>query len=111
MNNTEIQKTAICKQCGNEMDYQVNKKYCNDCMHKRRIEYQAGYRKKQNTERKKTGRKYVTCLCPMCRKLHSVRMEYGWKGNGTARIYCEDCKETKGIMENRMCQTVYQISL
>jgi len=33
----------------------------------------------------------VECICPRCRKTHTVRIV--WRGRGKPRIYCKECKE------------------
>lgn len=42
----------------------------------------------QTEERRSVKRTYV-CKCPMCGARHKKRML--WIGNGTPRIFCNDC--------------------
>lgn len=39
----------------------------------------------------KRGRTHVQCICPKCRMKYN-RLIF-WTGNGTPRIFCDDCRE------------------
>jgi hypothetical protein len=34
--------------------------------------------------------KPTVCICPMCGKQHTIRLD--WTGHGTPRVYCHACK-------------------
>jgi len=58
----------------------------------RRYNWEAKSRRRQSDETQafRTGKRFVTCICPKCAIHHNVYML--WTGRGVPRKYCGNCK-------------------
>ena len=79
-----IEKTFVCKDCGNEFTSKANHAdYCQDCRKKRQYERARAYReKKRNSEPTRALGSMDTC--PECGKQYMVM-------SGSQKV-CEDCR-------------------
>ncbi|BBO86116.1 hypothetical protein [Desulfosarcina ovata] len=59
---------------------------------KRKTAQDKGWQPNKNNERQqfKTGKAFVSCVCPKCASHHNVFMM--WTGRGTPRKYCPNCR-------------------
>ena len=84
------QRMILCEGgCGKLIEWKPRRKYCRECANEKHKQDHRRYVKENGIIPKKHMDSMTLCKCPLCGKLHKMRLN--WVGHGMPRKYCNNC--------------------